>query len=112
MLLIPLYAAASIHGLFYWLTYICVCLVAATLFDAPTCGALIEAYQMIPNYSWGQNGYAEVQFVYEAANCNVKLCTYYRDKYGTVDSSSWGSLPSAFQISWTSYDCTTVVQRE
>lgn len=88
------------------------CLAAETLFDAPTCGALIEAYQMIPNFSWGQNRYAEVQRVYEDAKCNVKLCTYYRDKYGAVSSSSWGSLPSSFQISWNSYDCTTVVNRE
>ncbi|GIL59374.1 hypothetical protein Vafri_14249 [Volvox africanus] len=91
---------------------VCLYLRNATFFNSASCGAMLEVYGVVPGSSWGQLANAAgLQTIFTNANCNIRACTYYQTKYGTINSTSWGSLPTSLQTSWTKYGCNSVVQK-
>ncbi|GIM16691.1 hypothetical protein Vretimale_19291, partial [Volvox reticuliferus] len=73
------------------------------------CGALYEAYGMTYKQDWGlASSYTEVQTMYTSADCDTKLCTYFRHKYNATGPGKWGTLPTAVQPGWTAANCTSI----
>ena len=72
---------------------------AARRADAQQCGAWMEQYNLVPYKSWGSTP-GHVQKVWDASDCNHKVCQYMQDKYGTIPFKSWGRLPGHLQAVW------------
>ncbi len=67
--------------------------------DNAQCGAWMEQYHLSPYASWGSTP-GKVQKIWDASDCNHKVCQYMADKYGVVPGSNWGSLPGNLQQVW------------
>ncbi|GIM16684.1 hypothetical protein Vretimale_19291, partial [Volvox reticuliferus] len=81
----------------------------ASLIHSGVCGALYEAYGMTYKQDWGlASSYTEVQTMYTSADCDTKLCTYFRHKYNATGPGKWGTLPTAVQPGWTAANCTSI----
>jgi hypothetical protein len=72
---------------------------AAEVADASQCGAWMEKFDLAPYKSWGSTP-GNVQKIWDASDCNHKVCQYMKDKYGVTPYKSWGSLPGNLQAVW------------
>ncbi|KAG2493017.1 hypothetical protein HYH03_008680 [Edaphochlamys debaryana] len=66
---------------------------------ASECGALQEAFGIVPGSTWG-SAPKSVQRVWGSSNCDQQICTYWRSKYGVVPFVTYGSLPPSLQPGW------------
>ena len=72
---------------------------AEVIVNAGQCFEWMEQYSLTPYRSWGSTP-ADVQRVWDASDCNHKICRYMRNRFGVVPYHSWGSLPSHLQQVW------------
>lgn len=85
----------------------CVVWSAGAVLDAVTgadtignsCGALVEAYGIIPGSTWN-NAPTTVQAIYNAGQCNKYICFFFRTKYGATSATNLGTLPQQWHASW------------
>ncbi|GIL56720.1 hypothetical protein Vafri_12038 [Volvox africanus] len=65
---------------------------------------------MVFAQDWGLAArYTEVLDLYNAADCDRKLCTYFQDKYGAEGPGNWGSLPDNLQYGWIDMGCSNII---
>lgn len=67
--------------------------------DAPTCGALMGTYSIVPYRSWGTAPPA-IQRTWDESDCNHRICEYMQRTFNVVPHLSWGSLPAHLQQVW------------
>lgn len=70
-----------------------------TLADSNQCGAWMEQYRLAPYRSWGSTP-GKVQGIWDASDCNHKVCQYMQDRYGVIPHTTWGALPGHLQKVW------------
>jgi hypothetical protein len=63
------------------------------------CGAFMEQYSIQPYRNWGSMP-PRMQQIWDASDCNHKICRYMQAKYNVVPHLSWGSLPRYLQRVW------------
>ncbi|KXZ50520.1 hypothetical protein GPECTOR_16g695 [Gonium pectorale] len=47
--------------------------------------------------------------LYDANQCDLKVCSYLNDKYGPLSSNNWNKLPVDWQSTWKNVACDSVV---
>jgi hypothetical protein len=72
---------------------------ADVVVNAQQCFEWMEQYSLAPYRSWGSTP-ADVQRVWDASDCNHKICQVMRSRFGVVPYHSWGSLPPRLQQVW------------
>lgn len=67
--------------------------------DGQQCFHWMEKYALQPYRSWGSTP-GDVQKVWDASDCNHKICRFMRARFNVVPYHSWGSLPPHLQKVW------------
>ncbi|GLC38839.1 hypothetical protein PLESTM_000783500 [Pleodorina starrii] len=85
----------------------------ATRYNSDSCGALIENYNVVPGSSFGAlEPFTELKKVYDDFDCNTRVCTYFRDKYGATGGGNYGTLPVRWRYSWDVFGCEPIAASE